>query len=139
MTHEEAKKLFLSKKYRIYKIKVSLGIDVLSNQFARLIIDTENRNLLFFENNTHNPNLEALLSLDKINKVIFAGPGSEHARRGSQPDQKNILITYQSNGEEKEILFGNSDYPDPFPELYEKLVPYAKEGQIKNDEGFVSL
>ncbi len=138
MTNEEAKKLFLSKKYRIYNIKVSLGIDALSNKFSQLIVDTESKNLLFFENRNI-PNLVALLPLDKVNKVIFAGPGSEHARRGSQPGQKNILITYESNGEEKEILFGNSDFPDPFPDLYEKLLPYAKEGQIKNDEGFVSL
>ncbi len=138
MTHEEAKKLYLSKKYRIYNIKVSLGIDALSNQFSELIVDTDSKNLLFFEN-SNTPNLEALLPLDKINKVIFSGPGSEHARRGSQPNQNNILITYQSNGDEKEILFGNADFPDPFPELYEKLLPYAKEGQIKYDEGFVSL
>lgn len=146
LTQVEMKAMYHAKKYHIFDILISHGINAFATEnYCHMIYDTLNKNLIFFT--THffisdsvAHNVGAVLSIDKITKVEFGDRNSPLSQKGSEPKSLNILITYKSNDIEKEILFshiGMNSYL--FENLYTELHSYISEPIKLNDKGVFEL
>ncbi len=140
MNQNEFKSILFENRNKLFSVYVSYGIDTLQNDYAEIFIDTKSNTIFFVVLPYPLSMLEATLSIDKIVSVQYGGNFSPIALKGSKPDSKNILITYNSAGVEKEILFSNANFTlDAFNDFYKYLNSNFVEAQKVNDQGFIEL